>query len=72
MVGRTHQVKSELAGLDGGKPVSKQQVLRPSEHVTHSGAMQATAFDVEAERRAMKYQTLDSVQTMIGKGCGKP
>jgi hypothetical protein len=34
--------------------------------------MQATAFDVEAERRVMKYQTLDSVQTMIGKGYGKP
>jgi hypothetical protein len=33
--------------------------------------MQATEFDVEAERRAMKYQTLDSVQTMIGRGCGK-
>ena len=34
-------------------------------------AMQATEFDVEAERRGMKYHTLDSVQTMIGKGCGK-
>lgn len=35
-------------------------------------AMQATEYDVEAKRRAMKYQTLDSVQTMIGKRCGKP
>ena len=35
-------------------------------------AMQATEYDVEAERRAMKYQTLDSVQTMIGQRCGKP
>jgi hypothetical protein len=34
--------------------------------------MQATEYDVEAERRAMKYHTLDSVQTMIGKRCGKP
>ncbi len=33
--------------------------------------MQAAEYDVEAERRAMKYQTLDSVQTMIGRGCGK-
>lgn len=48
--------------------MSKQHVLR---RTRHSEAMQATEFDVEAERRAMKYQTLDSVQTMIGKGCGK-
>jgi len=34
--------------------------------------MQAAEYDVEAERRAMKYQTLESVQTMIGKRCGKP
>ena len=35
-------------------------------------AMQATEYDVETERRGMKYHTLDSVQTMIGKRCGKP
>lgn len=34
--------------------------------------MQATEYDVETERRGMKYHTLDSVQTMIGKRCGKP
>jgi hypothetical protein len=34
--------------------------------------MQATEYDIEPERRAMKYPTLDNMQTMIGKAVASP
>jgi hypothetical protein len=51
--------------------VSKQHAWGPAE-TAKARAMHATAFEIEAQRRAINLETPGCVQTMLGKGCGKP
>ena len=53
VAGRGQQLESVLAELEWWEAVSKQQVLGPAERVK-ARAMQATACEIEGQRRAIK------------------